>query len=189
MEDNWKWNDLLGESSGYRKNEKESNYLDKLIDALHYVCDKEDLPSVEKKFHCQIEMNSEKHNELQFDHYYTITSKLIKAKLYLQIESGIDRGTILVDYSFDNPCKPEKKIYKTLKDVVLNTTMYPKLNQRRKAQAILNRDKHLIFEHERRNSYDNYVTGGNSKMKSNELWSQLHLEYIYEDIEADVNWV
>lgn len=189
MDDNWKWDDLLSESSSYRKSEKESNYIDSLVDALMYVTEKEELTSVENKFHCKINLNIEKHNVLQFDYYYAITSKLVNAKLFLNIESGIDRGTVLTDYSFENNCEPKKRTYSVLKDVVLDTNCYMNDFNKRKAQAILDRDKNLIFEHERKNNYDNYVTGGNSKLKPKGLWTELHLKYIYEEVEADVNWM
>ena len=59
----------------------------------------------------------------------------------------------------------------------------------RKAQAVLDANKSKLFEFHRQNSYDNYVTGGNSKMKMDDLLSQLELEYIYEEVEADINFV
>ncbi|MCT3835843.1 hypothetical protein HZQ49_18490, partial [Elizabethkingia anophelis] len=59
----------------------------------------------------------------------------------------------------------------------------------RKAQAVLNANKHKFFEFERQNNYDNYVTGGNSKMKADSIISQLHVEYVYEEVESDINFV
>ena len=59
----------------------------------------------------------------------------------------------------------------------------------RKAQAILNANKTKLFEWHRKNNYDNYVTGGHSKMKLDPLLSQLHLENVYEEIEVDCNFI
>ncbi len=47
----------------------------------------------------------------------------------------------------------------------------------------------LNEEKERKNNYDNYVTGGNSKLKIDPLLSQLHLDYIYEEQEVDCNFI
>jgi hypothetical protein len=57
----------------------------------------------------------------------------------------------------------------------------------KKAQAVLDANKSKLFEFHRKNNYDNYVTGGNSKMKLDPLLNQLHLINVYEEQEVDCN--
>lgn len=182
-------NELL-EVVSCERNDKKSNYLEQLFkNVFEDGC--YNLSKIESKFHCNIEMVKEKHNVLQYTLYYTITSKLIKGEFHLEIEDGINNGTQLNSYSFDSKIEPPTRYAKVLRDIVLDESMYrnkPKL-LKAKSQAVLNRDKHLIFEHERQNNYDNYVTGGNSKMKAKGLWTELYLDYIYEEIEVDNNIV
>ncbi|MCT3978759.1 hypothetical protein HZQ12_17820 [Elizabethkingia anophelis] len=84
---------------------------------------------------------------------------------------------------------PSSRTVEVLKDVILDKSSYPDEASRRKAQAVLNANKHKFFEFERQDNYDNYVTGGNSKMKADSIISQLRVEYVYEEIEADINFV
>lgn len=180
--------DLFEEISCKRK-DKQSKYLENLIDEIFEEgC--YDLSRIEKKYHCNIYTSKEKHNALQFTLYHTITSDLINAELNLEIEDGINNGTQLNNYSFENTLEPEKRTIEIIKDIVLDKRKYEEGSLlKRKAQIVLDRDKHLIFEHIRKDNYDNYVTGGNSKMEAKGLWTELHLEYIYEEIEVDLNLV
>ena len=181
--------DVLLEEISIERKYKKSKYLENLIEEIFEEgC--YDLSKIEKKYHCSIYTSKEKHNALQFTLYHTITSDLIKGELNLEIEDGINNGTQLNDYSFENALEPEKRTVQVVKDVILDEREYEEGSFfKRKSQAILDRDKHLIFEHIRKDNYDNYVTGGNSKMKSEALWTELHLEYIYEEIEIDPNIV
>ena len=54
---------------------------------------------------------------------------------------------------------------------------------------LLNSNKQKFFDYHRQNNYDNYVTGGNSKLKIEERLQKLHINFIYEEVEADVNFV
>ena len=82
------------------------------------------------------------------------------------------------------------KTVDVLTDVVLDMRYYKKGTLvLKKAQTILSRDKNKFFDFHRKNNYDNYVTGGNSKMSLNPLLSQLHVEYIYEQKEVDRNFI
>lgn len=179
-------NDLLEEISIERE-DKRSEYLENLIlEIFEEGC--YDLSKIEKKYHCSIYTSKEKHNSLQFTLYHTITSDLIDGELNLEVEDGINNGTLLRDYSFDSALEPETRTVEIIKDIVLDNSKYEDNSFfKRKSQTILDRDKHLIFEHIRKNSYDDYVTGGNSKLKAEGLWTELHLDYIYEEIEVEPN--
>lgn len=179
--------DLLHEISCER-DDKESIYLENLIENIIYGLGN-DISDIENEYHCKITVFEEKHNQLQYTFYVSITSYLVKGELHLEIEDGINSGTELNSYSFNLPIEPDQKYSTVLKDVILDESYYKNVPKyfKAKAQAVLNRDKHLIFEFERKNSYDNYVTGGNSKLEPKGLWTKLHLEYIYEDIEVDSN--
>lgn len=181
-------NELFEEISCER-NDKRSKYLEDLIEEIFENLGY-DMSKIEKQYHCNIYTSTEKHNALQFTYYITISSDLIKSELNLNIESGINNGTQLNEYSFDNPITPEVRFARVLKDVILDESMY-RNNEffKRKSQAILDRDKHLIFEYVRKNNYDNYVTGGHSKLKAKGLWTELYLDYVYEEIEVDVNLI
>jgi hypothetical protein len=63
------------------------------------------------------------------------------------------------------------------------------LSERRKAQAVFNSNKQKFFDFHRQNNYDNYVTGGSSNLKMDGILSKLHVEYIYEEVKADVHFV
>ena len=77
-----------------------------------------------------------------------------------------------------------------LKDIKLDENFYEKGSfLERKAQVILNANKSKLFDFHRQNNYDNYVTGGNSKMKLDSLLEQLELEYIYDEREVDCHFV
>jgi len=183
-------NELLEEISCERK-DKRSKYLENLIELIFESGGYDtDIAKIEKEYHCCISVSKEKHNSLQYTLYYTITSDLIDAELSLEIEDGINNGTQLNSYSFEGSIEPQSRTVEIIKDIVLDESQYEDNSFfKRKSQAILDRDKHFIFEYIRKNNYDNYVTGGNSKMKSNELWTELHLSYIYEEVEVDLHIV
>lgn len=149
-----------------------------------------DWSKVNEKFHCYIDESKEKHNSLQYTHYFTITSELMEGEMHIEMENGINNGTVVNDISFKNNLKPKSRTVEVLKDIILDDYFYKnKPLLKIKAQAVLNSNKNKLFEFHRQNNYDNYVTGGNSRMKMDELLSQLKLEYIYEEIECDVNFV
>lgn len=145
---------------------------------------------INEKFHCYIDESIEKHNELQYTHYFTVTSDLMEGEMHIVMENGIDNGTVINDVRFDSSFVPKSRTIEVLKDIILDEQFYKNNNNLRlKAQAVLNSNKEKLFEFHRKNNYDNYVTGGNSKMKMDNLLSQLELEYVYEEIEADINFI
>jgi hypothetical protein len=168
---------------------QESKYYDDLLNAITENGG-EDWSAVNKKFHCYVDESKEKHNELQYTHYFTITSELMEGEMHIEMENGINNGTVINDISFENNFKPTSRTVEVLKDIILDGSFYEKGSFLEiKAQAVLNANKKKLFEFHRQNNYDNYVTGGNSKMKIDDLLSQLELKYIYEEVEADVNFV
>jgi hypothetical protein len=109
---------------------------------------------------------------------------------FVEIESGINNGTQLNSEEWGVDTKETTKMIDVLKDFVLDMDFYEKGSfMAKKAQAVLNANKSKLFEYHRKNNYDNYVTGGNSKMELDPLLSQLHLENVYEETEVDCNFI
>lgn len=135
-----------------------------------------------------IDVSVEKHNQLQFTYYFDCDYGLNK-NFFIEIENGINNGTQINSADWGSGTKPESRTVEVLKDVVLYNSEYPDLKERRKAQSLLNSNKQKFFDYHRQNNYDNYVTGGNSKLNMDNNISKIHVKYIYEEIEADVNFV
>ena len=151
-----------------------------------------DVIVIEEKYNCEISCDIEKHNALQFTYFYEVDFG--KDKMYfVEIESGINNGTQLNNAEWGFNTKETTKMVDVLVDIKLDESFYeynPFL--KKKAQAILDANKNKLFEFHRQDNYDNYVTGGNSKMslkKQNPLLAQLHLDYIYEQKEVDCNFI
>lgn len=168
---------------------KESIEIDEIAEALSYISEKHELSLIEQQFDCAISMNTEKHNSLQFTYYFDVDFGLDQ-NLIIEIESGISNGTVINRCEWGHYIRDWSKTAKVLKDITLDKSYYQKGSLlEKKAEAVLNANKKKLFDFHRQNSYDNYVTGGNSKMKMDDLLSQLHLEYVYEEIEVDRNFV
>jgi hypothetical protein len=75
--------ELIEEISNNR-NFKKCSYIEDLILEL-YESDSGSLDKIQKKFHCSISRSIEKHNQLQYTYYYTITSDLISGELQFQL--------------------------------------------------------------------------------------------------------
>lgn len=165
--------------------------LDDLLDELMSTDPnyEKEIIALQEKYKCSISCDIEKHNVLQHTFYYEVDFG-IDENLFIEIESGINNGTQLNNDSWEVNTKPENRTAKVLKDIVLDDDFYTKGSfLRKKAQAILDANKNKLFDFHRKNNYDNYVTGGNSKMKLDSLLSQLKLTYIYEEIQVDCNFV
>jgi hypothetical protein len=169
----------------FQKSKYYDDLLNEIAENLGSKWDK-----INQKFHCCVDESIEKHNRLQYTHYITVTSELMEGEMHIKIENGINNGTVINDVSFDGSFKPTSRTVEVLKDIILDSSFYEKGSFLQiKAQAVLDANKSKLFEFHRQNNYDNYVTGGNSKMKMDDLLSQLELEYIYEEVEADINFV
>jgi len=157
------------------------------VDELQEIdpCLNDDIEVLEKKYKCEISCSIEKHNVLQYTYYYEIDFGL-EENLFIEIESGINNGTQINSEQWGYDTKTNTKVVSVLTDIVLDMDFYKEgYLTTRKAEAVLSANKNKLFEWHRQNSYDNYVTGGNSKMKTEPLLSQLHLNYIYEEKEVD----
>jgi len=160
-----------------------------IVEALSYVSDKSELSSIEKEFDCTISMDTEKHNALQYTYYFDVDFGLDK-NLVVEIESGINNGTVVNSVEWGDYVRDYSTTANVLKDIILDDYFYKEGSLlKMKAEAVLYANKSKLFEFHRKNNYDNYVTGGNSKMKMDELLSELHLKYIYEEIEVDRNFI
>lgn len=163
--------------------------VEEIEEALSCVSDKSELFIIEKKFSCSISMDTEKHNALQYTYYFNVDFNLDES-LIIEIESGISNGTVINRSEWGEYKRDWTTTANVLKDIVLDNYYYEEGSLlKMKAEAVLKASKQKLFEFHRQNSYDNYVTGGNSKMKMDELLSQLHLDYIYEEREVDRNFI
>jgi translation elongation factor EF-1beta len=165
---------------------------EKLVEALFEICptDKDcGIDQIEKEFQCKISVDVEKIHALQHNYYYEVDFGL-KENFFIEISSGIDTGGELISEEWDYDTKPNSRTAQVLKDIVLDMNFYEKGSfMAKKAQSVLDANKSKLFEFHRKNNYDNYVTGGHSKMRLNSLLYQLYLEYVYEEIEVDCNFV
>lgn len=168
---------------------KENIGVEEIAEALSYVSDKSELTAIEKDFNCTVSMDTEKHNSLQYTYYFDVDFGLDE-NLIIEIESGISNGTQINRLEWGNYVKDWSTTANVLKDIVIDKDRYIDGSLlKMKAEAVLKANKQKLFDFHRQNSYDNYVTGGNSKMKMDDLLSQLHLEYIYEEREVDRNFM
>ena len=144
---------------------------------------------LESKYSCKMESSIEKIHSLQETYYYEVGFGKGK-NFFLEIESGIDNGTQLNHSEWGVDTKSMTKTQRVLKDIVLDDYFYEEGSfLKRKANAVLSANKHKLFEFHRKNDYDNYVTGGHSKMQLDPLLKKLHLDYIYEEIEVYRNFI
>ena len=150
---------------------------------------KKEIKELEKKFNCLISCSIEKHNVLQYTYYYDVD--FFKEEIfYVEIESGISNGTQLNSSEWGMSTKENTKVIDVLKDIELDSRFYEEGSLlKQKAQGILDTNKAKLFEYNRQNNYDNYVTGGHSKMKLNPLLERLELDYIYEQKEVGCNFL
>jgi hypothetical protein len=163
------------------------NFLDELceLDPDYY----KDVSALEEKYNCEISCSTELHNPLQLTYFYEVDFGK-KELFFVEIESGINNGTQMNSAEWGSDTKQTTKMVDVLKDIKLNYNLYDEGSfMKRKAQAVLDNNKSKLFEFHRKNNYDNYVTGGNSKMKLDPLLTQLHLDYIYEQQEVDCNFI
>jgi len=148
-----------------------------------------EIKALEEKYNCVIDCSIEKHNVLQYTYFYDVDFNKDE-NFFVEIESGINNGTQMNSAEWGSNTKEETKTVEVLKDIKLDENFYKSGSiLKRKAQALLNTNKQKLFDFHRQNNYDNYVTGGNSKMKLDPLLSQLQLDYIYEEQEVDCNFV
>jgi len=163
-------------------------FLEKLlfIDASY----KNELSFLESEFNCKISVAIEKHNSLQFTYYYDVDFGETEI-FYVEIENGINNGTVIVNAEWGVSTKSNTKTVRILKDIIVDESKCINSNQFVKAKAILDKEKSKLFEFARKDNYDNYVTGGNSKMKNSPIQKELLklVEYIYEDEEVDCNFI
>lgn len=168
---------------------KEINTEDFLIELIEIDPNyQNEIQFLEEKYNCEISCDIEKHNDLQYTYFYDVDFGCIE-KFFVEIESGINNGTQLNSEEWGVSTKETTKTINVLKDFILDMDFYEKGSfTAKKAQEVLDANKSKLFEYHRQNNYDNYVTGGNSKMELDHLLSQLHLENVYDEIEVDCNF-
>ena len=149
-----------------------------------------DIERMEEDYDCYITFCKEKVHALQYTYFLEIQFSNESRVLFIEIESGINNGTLVRSVKWDASTKNEKIKVNVLKDIRLDPRFYEGNSLvKKKAQAIITVHKEEILDFHRKNDYDNYVTGGNSKLKLRHPLCDLRLEYIYEEIEADRNFV
>lgn len=181
--------------------------IEKLIEDICFVDPKQatEIEKLEKDYECEISCEIEKHNVLQHTYFYDIDFGK-EENFYIEIESGINNGTQLNSAEWGINTLSKTKTIEVLKDVIFNDEAFDrwymgkdenKSFTKQKAELIFEREKHKLIELHRKQSYDNYVTGGGTnktdmyykdeRSKLSELG--VFWEYIYEDKEVDCNFV
>jgi len=182
-----------------KRNGKKSQYFENLIEEILMNGDDDDnLYKISNKYHCSIGVQREKHNQLQYTFYYDITSDLYDIEINLEVEDGINNGTQLNGYSFENTLEPSSRTVEILDDIELDEDFY--LNSHlsvEKARLIFPRYKEKIKKLISNKNYDDYVTGGGTSKTDEYYKSELdeirdfgiHWICIYKKIEVDLNLV
>lgn len=161
--------------------------IDELCNVHHE--DKELIKSLEEKYQCKIHLEVEKINVLQHTYYYEIDFGKDE-NFFIEIESGVNNGTQVNHADWGVNTKSRTTTVDVLKDIVLDDEFYnQKPLLKLKAKAVLRSNKEKLFDFHRKNNYDNYVTGGHSKMELDPLLAELRLKYIYEELEVDRNFI
>lgn len=179
-------------------------WIEKMLDdLLHNVDQTSDFADYtklyfSKKYHVNISQSVEKHNVLQYTHYVEIESALLNVVLFLEIENGINNGTVLREFSFESDMIPDSRIIDVLDDVVLDELEY-KIGRfsLEKAKAVFPQYKSEIIKKLKNQSYDNYVTGGGTSKTDkhyNDFFNSLEnmglfWKAIYVQKEVDLNIV
>lgn len=163
-----------------------------LVDELCYIHHKDvkEIKQIEDKYNCKITLDVEKINSLQYTYYFEMDFGL-EENFFAEIESGINNGTQINNESWGYSSQEKTKIIEVLKDIVLDENYYKEMPVllKTKAKAVLANNKQKLFYFHRQDAYDNYVTGGNSKMKLDPLLQELRLKYIYEEKEVDRSFI
>lgn len=175
----------------------ESDKIDNLVEALteydHYHPGSL-IVNLEGEYNCTISVSVEKHNQLQYTHYFEVDfNELNDGKednfslLNIEIESGINNGTQINSIEWNLPSKPSYREVEVLDSIEIDENYYKTKKERQKAQAILDQYRDKIFKYNRENNYDNYVTGGNSQLKLD--MPDIRLSYHYKTIKVDPNFI
>lgn len=173
---------------------KASNRLESFLDDLIYVDaqNRTEIDKMEKKYNCLISCSVEKHNALQYTYYYEIDFGEKLDLYFVEIENGISNGTQIVHSEWGESTKTSFKTVEVLKDIVVDRNLCKSDFHYRKCQAVLQQKKGVLLKYHRENAYDNYVTGGNSRLKINDkLAYELteFLDYVYEEVEVQRSFV
>ena len=152
----------------------------------------------------EVNVSVEKINQLQENVFITFTRN--DDEFYLEYENGINNGTQLNDFSFENNLEPTSKTAEIVDDVVIDKEKIQQWNNERQGKEVVinwNRIEMLfekfkpkILKNIKEQNYDNYVTGGGTiktdshyKQKENDLESKGVFWIVkYKEIEVDVIW-
>lgn len=181
------------------------DFLDKIcmIDPSY----KKEIQTLEKEFNCEICPYIEKIHALQYTIYYDIDfGPEYEETFNVEISSGIDNGTELINAEWGYDTKTSTKIQTVLEDVVFDESKFNswytgkeenKNFVKTKANFIFNNNKQALLKLHKEQSYDNYVTGGGTN-KTDTYYKNRHLEleskgvfweFVYSDIEVDRNFI
>lgn len=148
-------------------------------------------------FHCYVDESIEKHHELQYTHYFTITSDLIGGEMNIEMENGINNGTVINSISYSGSLKPSSKTIEVIKDVILDEERVVKEGfSLEKARLLFPSYKNKILKLNKESDYDSYVTGGGTNKINNHYNNKFNeirdlgifWTYEYEEIEVDINF-
>lgn len=181
--------------------------VEKLIEDICLVDPKykSDIEKLEKEYVCEISCSIEKHHTLQHTYFYEIDFGK-EENFYIEIESGINNGTQLNSAEWGTNTLSKTKTVEVLKDIIFNEEAFDwwyngkeenKSFTKQKAKIIFEREKNKLFELHRKQSYDNYVTGGGTN-KTDKYYKDertklsdmgVFWEYVYEEKEVDCNFI
>lgn len=176
---------------------------DELVAALSEIDPRSNIEvkQFEALYECELSCTTEKINSLQFTYYYEVYFK-DDSTLFVEIESGINNGTVVNHADWEYGTFTPTKTIETLTDVVFDEAAFNNWHAVNggnkgflKKQAILlfQREKEAIMRAYTSQSYDNYVTGGGAiktkkhykdeftrLLKTGAFW-----KCIYKDVEVD----
>lgn len=141
-----------------------------------------------------ISVSVEKIHELQYIYHLNIYNDNNEdLDIYIEVENGINNGTVLLDYSFEGGSCPSTRYQDVLSDLELDWSSMDQRVNKTVASMVFEKHKKDILEIHRKQSYDNYVTGGgtinthkhykNSFQKYYDMG--LRWECVYKSIEVD----
>jgi hypothetical protein len=82
-----------------------------------------ELKPIEERYKCEISFSTEKHNELQYTHFFEVDFGLDE-KFFVEIESGINNGTQVNHEEWGVNSSSDTKIIEVLKDIILDMSFY-----------------------------------------------------------------
>lgn len=111
----------------------------------------ESLDNIESKYECFVTFDVEKMNSLQLSYYYEF--EFIDKILHVEVESGINRGTVIVDHSWESIS--EEMINKSDFVIDIEAEKEP-WDNKNLPDGDINQEKDHIIKFIKRGNYNNH---------------------------------